>query len=133
MTSAGAVGGSWFDQGDWNLRRPLSVDAEEVDAPLSDFPLLVQLVDADLGTDAQSDGDDLVFVAADGVTRLDHDLEAWDQTTGAITAWVRLPAIDDLADTDLYLYLGNPTAVDQTDPAAVFGTEADLVVNGTAN
>ena len=130
VVAASAQSGTWFDQGDWTLRRPLSVEADQVASALADFPLLVQLVDVGLAANAQSDGDDIVFVAADGVTRLDHELESWNSTTGAITAWVRLPLLDDVADTELYLYLGNSGAVDQTDPGAVFGPEADLVLNG---
>lgn len=129
IAASGAVGGTWFDQGDWTIRRPLAVDRTLVTGSLTDYPLLVQLVDADLAANAQADGDDLVFVAADGVTRLDHDIERWDSATGALTAWVRLPVLDDASDTRLYLYLGNPAAADQTDPEAVFGGDADLVAN----
>ncbi|MFW2381848.1 MAG: DUF2341 domain-containing protein, partial [Acidimicrobiales bacterium] len=130
VAAGAAGGGSWFDQGDWSVRRPLAVDADRVDAPLADFPLLVQLVDPNLATNAQFDGDDLVFVAADGVTRLDHHIESWDDATGALTAWVRIPALDNVNDGELFLYLGNPSARDQTDPRAVFGPDSDLVLNG---
>lgn len=129
VTASGTVGGTWFDQGDWTIRRPLTVDRTLVAGPLTDFPLLVQLADTHLAANAQPDGDDLVFVAADGVTRLDYEIEAWDDAAGALTAWVRLPGLDNTTDTRFFLYLGNPAAVDQTDPVGVFGADADLVAN----
>jgi biopolymer transport protein ExbB len=125
-----ASGGTWFDQGDWATRRPLTVDAGLVATTLADYPLLVQLADTDLGLGTQNDGDDLVFVAADGVTRLDHEIEAWDRGSGTLTAWVRIPILDATDDTEIFLYLDNPSAVDQSDPEGVWGPDADLVLLG---
>ncbi len=126
-TVSAASVGTWFDQGDWSFRRPLTVDASKVAGPLTDYPLLVQLSDPQLGSGAQADGDDLVFVAADGVTRLDHQIESWDPGTGTLTAWVRMPVLD-AATNRLFLYLGNAGAVDQSDPIGVWGPDADLVL-----
>lgn len=128
VTSGPSTPGVFRDQGTWTLRRPLLVSSDIADADLADFPLLVQLVDSNLGAGAQSDGDDLVFTAADGVTRLDHHLESWDAATGAITAWVRIPLLSSTVDTELFVYLGNPTANDQSDPVGVWGADADLVL-----
>ncbi len=129
--SAGAPStGVWFDQGDWNIRRPLVIARGHVAGPLTDFPLLVQLSDVDLASNAQADGDDLVFVAADGVTRLDHQLESWNATTGALSAWVRIPTLNATTDTGLFLYLRNGSATDQSDPIGVWGPETDLVLLG---
>lgn len=120
--------GTWFDQGTWAERRPLGVESDLVAGPLSDHPLLVQVVDAGLAAGLRADAADLVFTADDGVTRLDHQVEAWDPLTGELTAWVRVPTLDDAADALLYLYLGNPTAEDQQDPVGVWGPDADLVL-----
>lgn len=128
VTSGPASTGTFRDQGDWTLRRPLLVSSDLADADVADFPLLVQLVDADLGAGAQNDGDDLVFTSGDGVTRLDHHLESWNAATGAITAWVRIPLLSSGVDTELFVYLGNPSAGDQSDPVGVWGADADLVL-----
>lgn len=120
--------GTWFDQGDWTLRRPLAVESDLVAGPLTDYPLLVQLVDPDLTAALQPSADDLVVTDADGITRLDHHLESWDAGTGALTLWVRVPMLDDVDDSLLYLYLSNPTADDQQDPLGVWGPDADLVL-----
>lgn len=131
VASGAPVGGTWFDQGDWTIRRPLTVDAGQVTGALTDYPLLVQVADLDLGANAQADGDDLVFTDADGLTRLDHEIESWNAGSGTLTAWVRLPSVDDVADTQLFLYLGNTSAVDQTDAVGVWGPNADLVLLGS--
>ncbi len=128
---AGAVAtGTWFDQGAWSLRKPVVVDADQVPADVADYPLLVQIVDAEIQASAQASACDLVFTGADGTTRLDHVVEAFDPGTGALTAWVSVPVLSGSEDTQLFLYYGNPTAVDQQDPSAVFGSDADLQILG---
>ncbi len=129
---AGAVEtGTWFDQGSWSYRKPLAVNGNAVDATLSDQPVLVDVVDAELAGNIQADGDDLVFTAGDGTTRLDHELESVNATTGAVVAWVRLPTVDASADTSFFVYYGNSSAENQQDLGAVFGPDADLVVHGS--
>lgn len=130
IVSGAPVTGTYRDQGTWSIRRPLVVDRSIATADLVDFPLLVELVDADLAAGAQADGDDLVFTAADGVTRLDHHIESWNSVTGALTAWVRVPLVSATVDTNLFVYLGSAGAGDQTDPAGVWGSDADLVLTG---
>ncbi|MEM7322366.1 MAG: DUF2341 domain-containing protein [Actinomycetota bacterium] len=120
-----------FDQGSWTYRKPLAVLAQSVDATLTDQPVLVDIVDPELVGNIQTDGDDVVFTAADGSTRLDHQLESVDAATGAVTAWVRLPSLSADAATPFFVYFGNGTAEDQQDPAGVFGPTSDLVVHGS--
>ncbi|MCB0996361.1 MAG: DUF2341 domain-containing protein [Acidimicrobiales bacterium] len=128
FTSYGApTSGSWFLQGTWAYRKPLAVDSSQLSGTLVNQPVLVQLVDADLAAKAQADGDDIVFTAADGITRLDHELESWNAATGAVSAWVRVPSVSSTSDTGFFVYYGNPGADDQQDPVGVFGPSADLV------
>ena len=87
-------------------------------------------IDIALQASAQACACDLVFTGADGTTRLDHAIEAYDPGTGALTAWVSVPVLSGTEDTALFLYYGNPTAVDQQDPSAVFGSDADLQMLG---
>ncbi len=122
--------GTWLGQGSWSYRKPIVVDADLVAAAQTDYPLLVEVTDAELQAGALASGLDLVFTAADGTTRLDHVVESYDSGTGTMAAWVRVPAFSSTVDTELFLYYGNPSAADQQDPGAVFGPTADLVLTG---
>jgi len=126
---AGAVqAGSWLDQGDWTFRKPIAVEGDTFSADVTDFPLLVEVIDPEVQSAALASGLDLVFTDADGTTRLDHVIESYDGATGAVTAWVRLPTVTAGSPTALFIYYGNPTAADQQDPEAVFGADADLTL-----
>ncbi len=131
FANVGAVQtGTWFDQGTWAYRKSIQVDAALIPSDQVSYPLLVQITDAQLGAGATVDGRDLVFTSGDGVTRLDHLVESWDQGTGALSAWVLLPTLSSTVNTDLFVYYGNPSADAQDDPVALFGPDADLVLTG---
>lgn len=124
VTVGAPQAGSFLPGGTWTARLPLTVDAGTVDAAgtgetLTDFPLLVSVTDPAL-TAANADGSDLVVTAEDGSTRLDHELESFDPSTGAVVLWVRVPVLDPELDTGLFLYHGNAAASDQQDPAGVW-------------
>ncbi len=122
--------GTWLDAGTWAYRKPIVIDADRVDADVTDFVLYLSIDDTDVQAGAQADGDDLVITAADGVTRLDHALESYNPAAGSVRAWVRVPSISSVTDTELYLYYGNPAAVDQQDRPGTFGPETDLAFLG---
>lgn len=129
VLAAAPESGVWFDAGSWSRRVPLAA-APQPGGDLNDHVQLVEVTQADLTAIAAPSGADLVFTAGDGVTRLDHTVESWTPGSGSVTAWVRLPTLDASAPTPLFLYYGNPTAVDQSDPAGVFGETADLALLG---
>lgn len=131
FTSVGAVeSGTWFDQGPWNARKPIVVDADLVDADITDYVLFVSLSESRIQAAAQADGDDLVFTGADGITRLDHVVETYDSGSGTLEAWVSIPVLSSSVNTELFIYYGNATAIDQHDPVAVFGSDADGQILG---
>src|SRR5687767_8270805 len=67
----------WFDAA-WSNRRRLTIDATKVPAGgVTDFPLAVVLTDTHLQANARADGHDILFTAADGVTKLPHELERY--------------------------------------------------------
>ncbi|MCP3992392.1 MAG: DUF2341 domain-containing protein, partial [Actinomycetia bacterium] len=124
--------GSWLPQAAWTLRKPISIDPTVADSDELDFPVLVELVDAELQAGARADGADVVFTATDGVTRLDHTIESYDGATGALSSWVRVPTLSASTTTEIFLYFANPTATDQQDPVGVFGSANDLTVTGAS-
>jgi len=92
-----------------------------VAANFTNFPVLVSLPsDVDLALDAQNDGDDILFTAADGVTQIAHELESYDGATGELIAWVRVANLSSVADTTIYMYYGNPSAASQESPSGLW-------------
>lgn len=111
---------AWYQAASWSNRIPLTVQASQVDAQLTDFPVLVQLTNASLGAGARTDGADIRFTAADGITPLAFEVEAWDAGTGSLSAWVSVPTVSAVTNTNLYVYYGASDAPDRQDPDQVW-------------
>lgn len=98
--------------GTWLHRVPITIQASEVDAPLTDFPVYVNL--ADLGSEffamVQSDGDDIRITEDDGQTELPYELVGIDTGSGSGELYFRAPSLSDTVDTTFYLYFGNVEA-----------------------
>jgi hypothetical protein len=110
----------WYAN-DWGYRKRILIDHAQVQANLTDFPVLInQTSDSGLVSHAQSNGNDIVFSSSDGVTKLSHQIEKYVSATGALVAWVKVPSISSSADTKLYMYYGNPTCGSQQDPKNVW-------------
>jgi hypothetical protein len=110
----------WYSAG-WQYRKPLTIDYTKVGATLSNFPVLVSLAsDTDLAADAQDDGDDILFTSSDGTTKLDHEIELFNGTTGQLVAWVKIPSLSNAADTQIYIYYGNGSTTSKQNRAGVW-------------
>jgi hypothetical protein len=109
---------TWYDAS-WPYRKAITIDHIWVNEDLIDFPLLIETVDADLAASAQDSGGDIVFAYAQG-NRLDHEIEGFDGTTGALAAWVRIPFLSSTEDTTIYIYYGHGSAPDQQNPQGVW-------------
>ena len=104
----------WYDS-NWQLRKEITVDQTLVPSDLIDFPMLVSITDSDLASSAQADGDDILFTAGDGITKLSHEIEKWDDGTGELAAWVKVPNLSSVSNTKLFMYYDNPTVSNQQD------------------
>lgn len=112
----------WFDS-NWNYRKQITVDETKVAADLTDFPMLINLsADSDLASRAQADGDDILFTASDGTTQLDHEIERYDSSTGALVAWVEVPLLTSTTGTIVYMYYGNGAAANQENVAGTWSS-----------
>ncbi|MDD2954483.1 MAG: DUF2341 domain-containing protein, partial [Parabacteroides sp.] len=116
---------SWYDAA-WSYRKSITINRAKVshtDNPktyLSDFPVLVSLIDDDLKASAgkvkKDDGSDIIFTLPDK-TPLNYEIESYDKDTGKLVAWVKIPQLNDAnnaADTVLYMYYGNALASTNT-------------------
>jgi hypothetical protein len=114
--------GGWYPGG-WLYRKPLSIGAGNIGSDLTDFPVLVSLTsDTDLAADAQVDFDDILFTAANGTTKLSHEIEQYNEASGELVAWVKVPTVSSSADTIIYMYYGNASVGSQQDPTNVWDT-----------
>lgn len=114
--ATGGNGGTWLDPG-YASRKRLTLDTTITTVDLTDITLAVVLSDPELAGAGYADGRDIAFTAADGVTRLGHELEYFDRGTGDLVAWVSIPVVQALTPSDIYVYFGNPAADDQQDLA----------------
>lgn len=104
----------------FSFRKTITVHHNQVagTASLADFPVLIRLTDPDLRHSSMGGhiqnvrGFDVLFTSKYGNT-LDFELTAYDGSTGALEAWVRIPQLSAQEDTPLYLFYGNTaTAID---------------------
>lgn len=121
---------TWYND-NWAYRKPVTIDADQVSGSsnLTNFPVLVSLTDVNLkstsngGKVAQTNGGDIVFTNSAG-TKLDHEIESYTPTTGALVAWVEVPTLDYNDDTTLYMYYGNDAGgLSESNAAGVWATD----------
>jgi len=99
----------------WAKRVKLTIDQNDVDDALSNFPILVYL-----STSSGHNSNDVSFVfdeltqdanrkkiavtTSDGETECYVEIEKWDDANEQAWLWVKVPSVASSADTDLYLY-----------------------------
>jgi parallel beta-helix repeat protein len=121
------TGLTWV-QCDFAYRKQITIQASQVTADLTNFPVLISLpFDWELAANAQNDGDDIVFTSSDGLTKLSHEIEFFDGATGELAAWVNVPSVSSTVNTVLYMYYGNPTSGDQSNPSGVWDADFEGV------
>lgn len=112
---------------DWSYRKKITINEDKVLGDLEDFPVLISITDSDLASDAQDDGDDILFTAIDGETKLDHEIESFNGSSGELVAWVKVPFVSSISDTLIYMYYGNSIVDDQSNPTGVWYTNYSAV------
>jgi len=117
----------WYNAS-WAYRKQITIDHTKVAATLTDFPVLISLPsDSGLAANAQDDGDDILFTTADGVTKLNHEIETFNGTSGQLVAWVKVTGLSASADTDIYMYYGNSGAGNQENASFVWDSHYQMV------
>ena len=120
LSLAGTAQAAWYNAS-WAYRTQLTLNGGLVPAAQTNFPVLVAwTADASLAAAAQASGNDILFTAADGTTKLDHEIESYTSATGALAAWVRIPALASGTNTTIYMYYGNAGAANQQNKNGVW-------------
>lgn len=112
----------WYNRS-WIYRKNITVNGTQVNGTHTNFPLLVRITsDSDLSSKALANGSDILFVNSSG-TKLNHDLELFNSTTGELIAWVNIPELAQSTDYELSLYYGNSGASSQENKNATWNSE----------
>ena len=94
----------WYNNS-WEQRKKITTTLNtEINSDLTDFPTLISFTHSDLTQATESDGTDIVFTASDGTTELAYEIERFDQSTGEVIAWVKIPTVSASENTDIYIY-----------------------------
>ena len=106
-------------------QKDLTIDHTKVSGDLENFPVLVDIYDSDLKTDAQPDGSDIKFML--GAETLDFEMEVFDQNYNGshahLSAWVQVPNLSSSIDTVISMYYGSDES-SKTDSSANIWTDA---------
>ena len=105
---------AWYDS-NFLYKKSITIDHTKVSggSDLSNFPALISLKDSNLkiaangGYVRNSNGYDIIFTDSTETTKLDHEIEKYEPTTGEIEMWVSIPTLSATTDTVIYMYFGN--------------------------
>ena len=108
----------------FRYRKNLTIAASKVSGSgfLTNFPVLIDITDSDLKSgEVQADGDDILFTDENGV-KLAYEMESFIQTSsdGHLRAWVKIPSVSAITNTNFTMYYGNNAIGSQEDSTAVW-------------
>lgn len=112
---------TWSPKG-WRYRRRLEVDATALVADLTGFVVPVVVVEPALVGKVGPGGRDLRFTSLAGAL-LPYEIVRFDEATGALVAWVRLPELGPTRSNAFYLYYGNEKASSSANPLKAWADE----------
>lgn len=97
----------------WYYRKEIVINHSQVVENLVNFPILVKMI---MNTShVQNDADDIFFTSVNG-TRLNHEIEYYNDLTGELTAWVNVSSLSSSVDIIVYVYYGNSVCSSQQNP-----------------
>ncbi|HEY1961838.1 MAG TPA: DUF2341 domain-containing protein [Rhizomicrobium sp.] len=122
---------AWW-QNDWSYRKQIVIDTSPKGGNITQsagrVPLLIRLHSGNFHFgDAQENGNDIRFVAADDKTPLAYHIESFDPLLGMATIWVDVPDFPAAATKNIWLYYGNKKATPGGDSAGTFDANYTLV------
>jgi len=112
---------TWYNAS-WGHRIEIATDPYFVSAAQTGIPFFVSIQNDSLKTSptghvANANGYDIIFVAVDGTTVLDHIIKSYNGTTGTIEAYVNLPSLSSTNNTVFYMYYGNASITESQEDA----------------
>jgi len=120
----------------WNKRIKITIDKDDVDANLTDFPALIYLSGSSgiNGKDVTAIFDEvganslkIAVTTLDGETECYVEIERWDSGNEKAWLWVKVPSVSSTEDTILYIYYDNTHADNTTYVGVPNSTPAENV------
>jgi alpha-tubulin suppressor-like RCC1 family protein len=106
-----AEGPGWLDAA-WTGRQLMEINPGNAN-PLTNYQVDLQLSSTSIDfASTQAAGQDLRFTLDDGITLVPYWLEKFDSAGKTAKVWLKIPSIPAMASTSIYVYYGNPAAVD---------------------
>ncbi|MFW9835236.1 MAG: hypothetical protein ACFFEK_14645, partial [Candidatus Thorarchaeota archaeon] len=88
----------------FNYQKDITLDHTQVVSDLSNFPVLIDITDSDLRDNVLSNGNDIAFTI-DG-SPVPHEIELFEQSSGHLVAWVKVPSLSSSVDTVITMQYG---------------------------
>ncbi len=108
----------------WDKRIPLTIQSSSVDEDETNALIQVQINGAnDLFSEAQDNGDDIIFGDSSGDEKFEHRIERFNKSAQVLSAYVKIPTLSSSSDETFYLYFNNSDAVNSESGAAVFSDD----------
>ena len=122
MSDADSINDDWYNTL-WQYRKKITIDEDEVDDDLTDFPIYIDLDDLDFyfWNSVNDDCGDVRITSDDGETELPREIVTCATSTSDGELWFK-GNISDSTDTDFYIYYGNSNASDYATDA-IYGAE----------
>ena len=89
----------------WGYRMKITINHDNVDAPLYNFPAMIYLDSTYENFWGHCDSEqNIAFTSSDGTTKLKREIELFDHTDDNLYAHVKVPYLSSTVDTDIYIY-----------------------------
>src|ERR1044072_4353818 len=125
-----------FQENGYSYRRAITLDHTKVpNKDQSNLPVLISGTYSYLATVPNSgnvqnaNGYDVIFTSdAACTTKLNHEVQTYSATTGAVNYWVKVPSVSHTTDTTIYLCYGNSAiTTDQSTKTSVWDSNFKAV------
>lgn len=118
----------------WTTSNKIKINAQGLASAVPQAPVVVRLHSGNFDfINANIDGSDLRFIAADNKTELQYYIEKFDTVNELAVVWVQLPTVDPASkDAYIWVYSGNENATSTSNAKAVLGANVQSAFHFSA-
>ena len=112
----------WFNDS-WNRRIALTINDSQIPTTQTNYPMLINSIFPSLIGKSPNE----FRFALEDRTELDYEIQLFNNVTGRLISWVKIPSIEDRLK--LLMYYGNASAIDNQNINSVWDSDYDLVAH----